>query len=486
MSGQFIAYAVIAIGAWLIALLIVKPRRAMDLSRCVGWYMMLFLVTYVIRPGGSEIVGDDFMYTWLRIETFEKHWYLMAIAVPMAIIFFAAGYRFVGKVRTAAGVRPAALWHGFVEGRQARNFAYLLIGLGYIATFATIKSGMAEGVRGNYSTANVGVYENNSALIAQSHLMVSTGTVLYYIVTGRLYMSLFLAGPWLTLRLIYGWGRIFIIGHVFALAAIYFLRATRQGRSELKAGQTITLMAAIAVLAFVVFPILSVVRGLKASLGMRSTTFSSDVVEGALNAQFSVPDLASKFFSTKSEISGFEPTYYHLLMDNRSALGTHYLYYFFFQPIPRVIWPGKGTPYTWPEYLRGIQVDPAVGLMGMAPGSIGMAFQEWGWVGIIFEFLFTGWLMRWAEETVRRRPEAVYVQLGYAGFYSMLPQLGRDSLLYMISQRWIYIYGPAVFVLWIVYKNNTRPVHARVRSSEAHGMVQPGLLPGRRGTGNAV
>ena len=61
MSPQFAAYFTIASGAWLLAVLLIKPSNVFDLSRCVGWYLLVFLLTYILRPAGSQLVGDTFM-----------------------------------------------------------------------------------------------------------------------------------------------------------------------------------------------------------------------------------------------------------------------------------------------------------------------------------------------------------------------------------------------------------------------------------------
>src|SRR5215510_3791751 len=92
MTPQFLAYFGIATLAWIVALMIINLNNVFDLSRCVGWYMFVFLVTYVLRPAGSELIGDNFLYVMLGIDSFEKHWTVMAIAVPSAVICYALGY----------------------------------------------------------------------------------------------------------------------------------------------------------------------------------------------------------------------------------------------------------------------------------------------------------------------------------------------------------------------------------------------------------
>jgi hypothetical protein len=192
-------------------------------------------------------------------------------------------------------------------------------------------------------------------------------------------------------------------------------------------------------------------RNLKAQFHMGSAAISKDAL--SMTQEGADPqDMLQTYLGTNSSVTGFETTLDHLLNDKRSELGTQYIYYYFIQPIPRIVWPEKGTPYTWPEKLRGIEADPLLALIGAAPGSVGMAYQQWGWLGIPLEFILTGLIIRKGEEMVRRRTTVLHVQLAYAGLYAIVPQLGRDSIFYMIPNSWLFRFGIPVFILWIMYR----------------------------------
>lgn len=455
MSAEFAAYFLIATLSWLAALLLVKPRNAFDLSRGVGWYLLVFLVTYMLRPAGSQLIGDTFLYDVLRIGSFEEHWYLMAIAVPLAILSFAAGYAF-GAPRglRVAGNRQAES-PAIVGKKQLRTLLCYMLAWGYFVAFITFGMGDTGAEQGDIAGATVGVYEHGTAWFAQGDAYVSIGSVLYYLLTGRLGLSLLLAGPWLLSRIIYGWGRNNIVAYLLALIAVYFGRFSRLSRPRI--GQGILLMLAIFIFVVVFFPILSMTRALAKNTGMGAM----DVFAIATKARMSYADILSALLSTHSSLTGFEPSLYHILVDKRPELGTEYFYYYIILPIPRVLWHGKGTPYDWPYWLLGIDWDPIPAMMGQASGSIGEAFKQWGWLGIPGEFLFTGWLVRWAEERARQKPEAAYVQLAYAGFYGFLPTLGRDSVISIIALRWLQVYGIAVFILWCIHKRATAQMASR-------------------------
>jgi hypothetical protein len=333
---------------------------------------------------------------------------------------------------------------------------------GYVITVRTINAGGSS-----FDTANVigatnhAVYEHSTAWFEGGDVFVSTGSVLYYILTGRLGMTLLLSGPWMIVRIVRGWGRINLIGHVMALLAVYHSRTRASSGS--KPLQRALLMAVVLIVVLVLFPMLGITRTIQRDTGLGVL----DVFAMAMK-RMSFTDLVSGYVSTQSFLAGFESSFYHLVVDKRSELGIEYFYFYFIAPIPRALWHGKGIVFEWPYRLLGIDWDPIVTAIGMAPGAIGMAFQQWGWLGIPFEFFVTGWVMRWAEEKSRQRPEAAHVQLAYVGLYSIVPQLGRDSLFYMIATRWLYVFGIPVFILWRIYLAEIRGQQARSELASMH------------------
>jgi oligosaccharide repeat unit polymerase len=457
MSSEFLAYAAIALAAWLIAFLSVGARNALDLSRCAGWYLLVFFATYVLRPALSQVAGDLEMYKWLRIGNFEDHWQLMAVAVPLAIVSFGIGYsvakpKYRSRREHSARLAPALDPHG------VRVLIYFLIFIGYFALAVSLKTGTLGGEQGDYAGAAVGVYEHNTAWFAQADLLVSTGVILYYILTGNLGKSLLPAVPWMIFRLVSGWGRSHLLGLFFALMGIYFLKSRSSSGSRISSRQVLALSCAV-LFVLILFPILSLMRGLRSQFHLQSLV-SKDLFR-IVERSSDPAELIQGYVGTGSSITGFEQTLSHLLNDPHCDMGSQYLYYFFFKPIPRIIWRDKGTPYTWAQKLGGVEDDPLLTIIGAAPGSIGMAYQEWSWPGIVLEFLFTGWFLCKMEELVRHRPERLDVQLAYAGIYSMLPQMGRDSLLYMIANFWLFKFSIPVMILWFMYRKAAQ--HSRVR-----------------------
>ena len=449
MTPKFLAYLAIASTAWFVAVCIVGLKRSTDLSRSVGWYLLVFYLTYMLRPAGTNMLGDTTLYDFIKIGTADDHWQLMAFAVSLSIICFAIGYRIaIGR----AGVDSLDLLSGeprIVAADQIRKFMWVLLLWGYVLFVIGFGTGQVAGDAADVAGANMGEFKHNTAWLMQSDLFISTATTLYYILTGDLRKSLLLATPWLIERMIYGWGRNFIIGHFFALMAVYFLKARFRTHAAPKISQATVMVLAIIVIVLL-FPVMGVLRTMRSQLHLSATSLSADVMT-ATSAGVSSQDMIETYFGTGSDISGFEETLYHLLTD-RPQWGSTYLYDYFFLPIPRIIWPGKGSPLEWALWLHGIDWDPKVAKIGMTQGAIGMAYQQWGWPGVPIEFLFTGWFFGWLEERVRRKPQAAHLQVAYAGFFCSLPEVGRCSLLTLIAIKWLFPYGIPVFIMWRIYE----------------------------------
>ncbi len=72
MSSEFTAYLLITSFFWLAALMVIGPRRTIDLSRCVGWYFLVFYLTYMLRPMASQIMGDTTMFDLVEVGSLRE------------------------------------------------------------------------------------------------------------------------------------------------------------------------------------------------------------------------------------------------------------------------------------------------------------------------------------------------------------------------------------------------------------------------------
>jgi hypothetical protein len=301
-----------------------------------------------------------------------------------------------------------------------------------------------------------GIMVGSTAWLTSSDLFISTGSALMYILNRRLVSSLAIALPWLLLRIAGGYGRTAIIGHAMSLLAVWGMASPGVRNvvsSRVRQGtQLLLLFGGVAVIALVIFPAIGQNRGFFAR------GFNSETVNEALQVNQTAGDVAHSV----GDLAGFETTLYFLQLD-QPVWGTYYLYFYFLKPIPRAIFPDKGFPDTLAAKWFGVERD--LRLSGQDSGCVGWAFQQWSWGGIVFEFLLTGWLFRKLEDWRDDFPDRLWVLLAYAGFFGILPQLGRDSVIVMIEDRWLFQYGIPCAVLWWIERTN------RVRSYANQPMI---------------
>lgn len=435
MTEEFVDYALTLVAVTILSCFVIRWRYIRQSYRLIGWYIGIFLLTYLVRPLFTEYLGDDLIYRLLQIGTIERSVGSMTLVVSLAILSVAIGYRFGHRASLPSPESSQPLATGpNVSRRGGIAVATLLTGWGY---FSITLSEIVGGGVTNPVDILFGVYEGNTFWLAGSALFISTGATVLYIVTGRLSLSVAVALPWLFSAIGFGYGRINVVGFLIALLAVRLMKGWRTDARWTRGRlQALFLGALLVVILIVVFP------GTKLERSFFSDTPLSRAVPIAVANNLH----ESTWVSTTSDIAGFETTLYHLQVSDRPALGTYYLYYYFIRPIPRLMWPEKPVPPTLAEEWLGIPFDPHY--FGFAPGSVGMAYQQWGWWGIPGEFLLTGWFLAKAERWVRRRFGSYYAILAYAGIFSLIPQLGRDSLLYMISDRWLFVYGAPVVILW--------------------------------------
>jgi hypothetical protein len=461
MSPEFKTYATIAILTWVVAAMLVRWRNFKEPWRFPAWYLFVILLSYVVRPAGSQWIGDNLLYMVLKIPSFEDAWVPMTIAVVLAFLFFGIGYRLATP---RAPVEPEPEIDPLVRRRlrtQAIALAVVLIMWGYLSQ---VLSAHVGGEVVSRSGTKFGEYEGTTGWLVQSDLFVSSGATIIYAATGNLPGCLTMAAPWIIYRISFGYARTHLVGFFFGLLALYLFK--RQQETRRLSFQGFVLVAIIAFTVIIVFPLLGLVRSSFQGASLDSLQKLVGV-STVVNAELMI----SIWLGTGSSLAGFEPTLGFLTSSVSPAWGTYYVYYYLIQPLPRVLFPWKGYPPTLANVLFDRPFD--ADFFGNAPGAIGMAFEQWGWIGIPMEFLFTGWFLRRCENWLERKPEAVYRQLAYSGLFSLIPQLGRDSLIFMIAMRWLFVYGATVSVLWWM----ERSVRARAQARTAN---LPGPLPAQR------
>lgn len=424
-------YFLVGLVSLTIAVMLAGVKRVFDPRRLIGWYFVVFALTYLLRPLPADVHARSDVYDQLDIQGFSAVPVEMTIAVSISLLCLAAGYR-LGKRRVATVDAP-------VPGPRLRKkliyLAVALIAWGYLSSVLFPASGALE----NLSDRQYGVNTGRTAWLTESIAFASTGTILLYLLNGRLFVSIALAVPWFVVRQTGGWTRVNVIAHLAALICLMFIRWRKEFAFKVMA-QAAVLAVAVAFTVLVFFPAAGSVR----AGGGNFRDFSAQELTEVFLRNFDPKEIRQ----TSRELSGFEATAYMLEVNHPPTWGLYYAYFYFIKPIPRTVWPAKPLPPDLAEWILGVPED--VKYFGLAGGAIGDALFAWGWMGIPLEFLLTGWAFRRLESTAVERQPSASALLAYAGFFSLLPQLGRDSLIHMISERWLFMYGIPVFLLWYV------------------------------------
>src|SRR5438309_8042858 len=92
MSELFLIYLLVLIVSAFFAVLIVDWKFIRDPSRLIGWWIVIFLVTYLLRPTASQLIDDTDLLNFLQISSFDDVWLPMTVAVSSALLCAAIGY----------------------------------------------------------------------------------------------------------------------------------------------------------------------------------------------------------------------------------------------------------------------------------------------------------------------------------------------------------------------------------------------------------
>lgn len=426
---MFLLYFCGGVVALIVAVLTIGPRLVFDPRRIIGWYLVVLTLTYILRPMIPDVRNNSDVYDHVGIVGFSAVAGQMTVALVASLLFLAIGYRLGsrrGPSTPDAPVEPA-------NKRKLTVVALAIIVWGYGTGVLFPGDGAVENLQDRQYAVNSG----QTAYLTESIQFASTGATALYILTGNLLPSLAITAPWFMMKVSKGWSRVALIAYFASLICVLVVNWGR--RFWVKSythGAMLVIGALFAILVFL--PAAGAVRVAQINF----LELSGAELKTALLRNFDTNDLAH----TARELSGFESTVYMLETRHPPTWGTYYVYFYLIKPIPRVLWTGKPLPPDLAEWIFGIPEDTRY--FGLAGGAIGDALFAWGWLGIPLEFIFTGWAFRRLEfRCVDRRPTTAAL-LAYAGFFSLLPQLGRDGFIHMVSERWLFVYGGPALLFW--------------------------------------
>lgn len=441
MSPEFNIYSLMFLSVLIISLQIVGWERLFSIRRLVGMLFLVFSATYLIRPAFTQIAGDDAAYILYRSSTFESNPWPLTIAVCIAMLMLATGYR-LGVKRGSRANGSQQPWTLFSSQYPylAYTFLGLIVSYGYLSLF------LLRDLGSMVATPGGSVYIGTTGLFALGDVLIGPALVAFYAATNQLSITLLLGTPWIINRLQIGWSRHLIL--VFGLALFMVWLWQKRGHKLLH----LSAIVIVIVVAFLIIPLININRFYFA----QDNLSLPEVLETAVSDQ-----AISEMTGSYSPITGFEQTVVILSRWDQFRYGLTFVYNYVIMPIPRSLWSGKPTladMRPWVQSLFGLESDVRVGIaqagwlgenpewFGSVYGSIGEAYVEFGWPGIVILFFINGAFIGWVEERFLRSRQSPAVVTAYSGIFGMIPLAGRVNLVNVMS-TWMLYFGVLVLVL---------------------------------------
>lgn len=452
----------------LISFQIVGWDRVISIRRLVGILFLIFTATYLIRPAFTQITGDDAAYILYRASTFESNPWPITIAACVAMLMMAAGYRY--GIKIVGRQISSQSWSLF--GSQYPYLAYAILGLvlvyGYLSLFVLRNLGSMV------TTPGGSVYVGTTGVFALGDVLIGPALIVLYSATNQLGITLLLGLPWIFNRLQIGWSRHLILVFGLSLFMVWLWQ---------KRGHKLLHLSAIFIVIIIVFIIIPIIN-------MNRFYFAQENISIPEVLETAVSDEAiSEMTGSYSPVTGFEQSVVILSRWDDYRYGLTFVYNYLIMPIPRSLWSGKPTSADmrpWVQSIFGLQTNIRVGLaqagwlgenpewFGSVYGTIGDAYVEFGWPGIVAIFFLNGVFIGWVEERYWHSKQSPAAIAAYSGVYGMLPLAGRVNLFNVMS-TWLLYFGILVLVVSVV---ETLTLRYKYRSSlrtnlEPYGKVAP-------------
>ncbi|MGA7579036.1 MAG: O-antigen polymerase [Desulfobaccales bacterium] len=353
----------------------------------------------------------------------------ITLAVSLAFLSFAIGYAIRGRKRKPDFQKQND------EKYLISKKVWLTIGIFIVLGYLSLLKFNANPLLGVQDiamrhTAGGSIYTDTTGYFVIANILVGVAAIIIFALTGKVLPTLLVAGPWLLVRLYIGWSRNVIVTFVIALVSVFYIaKYNKKLRYKLS---NILIMALLIIMVVVIMPIIQGNR-----FFFRQHEASSSNIASVLKQQLNNKGSSSDF------IGGFDDTLYMLYTypAHRNYLWCEDLVYrYFIAPIPRMLWPGKPLPWGY----EGLY-DPS--RVGDVTGSVGWAYEQFGFVAIVFFFLLQGLITRSIDDGFWYSNRNPYFSalFGLALGYSVL--FGRDSLWYLWTD-WMLLYGLPIFIVY--------------------------------------
>jgi hypothetical protein len=387
-------------------------------------YLAIFVLTYLLHPLFIEFVAGRSTNPVFGAVDMRNTWPEMSLAVSLGLIFFALGYRRTKQQRASGSEKNAELWSVNHMIQPVLLFSVAMLAWGYVTMLI---SQPVIGIRSVDPTVLVTEggwgYTNTTGYITEGNLYIAVAALLIYTSTKKLSWSILAAGPWLLNRLYIGWGRANFVVFLIALLVAWALQYGR--RRAIPRWHRLTLLflvfASVAMLIF-----LNTNRFYFREEGISVQRLTQTISGFGQDLERETSFVAG--FGSSAWLTEKVPDQYPF------GYGVIYIYRYFLQPIPRILWSGK-------PFLIGFPSIGVAEFFGAAPGSIGWAYGSFGYPGIATFFFFGGMLLNRLEVWYERSSHSPAQVAFYASTYAVLINSGRDEIFMLL---------PPHALVWIV------------------------------------
>jgi len=422
--------------------IIIGWKQIRNWSNIATFYIFYFALAYLGRPLYYFLTNDTYLeiqYKLYKIEpleewnTFDWLYFKMGIAVIFGLFSFAFAFKKISNPYRNSQIRHTPYFN--------LNFNKILknklIKIGLIFAFFGILSIFIyrpmPGIRDMASSemeilpegSGIG-FAGTTGYFALAERFIVPASVIILLLTGKMLLTLTLILPFIISHVWYGWGRQSLLHLTLSLLlAVYFVPVKNKKSRKIKF--------------FIFLLFLIVILSIMGILGMERTAFQSFFYEKA----GPITDFwENSFNGFLAMLVGFEISLHWIKYTPDIfpfQYGANYLYQFFLLPIPRILWSSKRNIFAPENY----NIDTSY-LYGAAPGCIGDAWMNGGWIGIIVLFTISGLFLGWIQGAKNWQKYPYTGLLIYITGFPLFISAVRDGLS-VISIQFYFIGLPIFF-----------------------------------------
>ncbi len=427
---------------------IIGWRQVLRWDSIAGFYLAVFFLAFFIRPWYIFDIGYFNQFYQFGVHPFQGWWVAedlaikMGLAVIVGLTCFAAAYHWILTRPAREPISAARQLDSQDSAILRKRLVILSLALAAAALVSILVYLPFPGIRDASSALWVALpdasgrgFSGGTGYLVNANLFAIPASIIFFLATGNIFGALALAFPFLLCRLWWGQGRqslfTFGISLVLTIGLLPWLQPMKRRR---------TLIVGILILAGVL--------GVFGVLGKDRQAFQDYYYTRSGPVTNYMESTTNQYLS---DVVGFEISLHWLKYCPEKfpfEWGSSYLYQLFILPIPRIWWPGKHnifaaySPVTFKEDMSY--------LWGAAPGCIGDAWENGGWLGIIILFSLAGGLGGLAQRAKDWKSYPVTGLLIFVVSFPYAISAVRDGLSVLTAT--LYAQGIPILLTYLIEK----------------------------------